>query len=70
MLEFDGSKLKKLRRERKLKQRELALLVGKEARNIASYENGYGDPPAGVLLSLMTFFEASPRDIGKLKSAS
>jgi transcriptional regulator with XRE-family HTH domain len=64
MLVFDGSKLKKLRQERKLKQRELALIVGKEARNIASYENGIGDPPAGVLLSLMDFFGVNPCGLG------
>lgn len=65
MLEFDGSKLKRLRVERKLKQRELALLVGKEAGHIANYENGFAGPPSDVLLSLMSFFEVSAKDLSK-----
>lgn len=65
MLEFDGSKLKKLRLERKLKQRELALLVGKKTGHISNYENGFATPPSDVLLNLMTFFEVSAKDLSK-----
>lgn len=65
MLEFDGSKLKKLRQERKLKQRELALLVGKKGGHIANYENGVATPPSDVLLNLMTFFQVSAKELSK-----
>ena len=65
MLEFDGSKLKKLRIERKLKQRELALLVGKKTGHISNYENGFATPPSDVLLNLMSFFGVSARDLSK-----
>lgn len=65
MLEFDGSKLKRLRQERKLKQRELGLLVGKKGGHIANYENGVACPPSDVLLSLMSFFQVSARDLSK-----
>ena len=68
MLEFDGSKLKKLRKARKLKQRELGLLVGKDAANIASYENGIGKPPADVLLSFISFFDVAPKDLSRSPS--
>lgn len=65
MLEFDGQKLKKLRQDRKLKQRDLGLLVGKDAANIASYENGIGKPPADTLLNLMTFFQVSVKELSR-----
>jgi transcriptional regulator with XRE-family HTH domain len=65
MLKFDGMKLKKLRQERQLKQKELALLVGKGAGHIANYENGIADPPAEILLRLMSFFEVSAKDLSK-----
>jgi transcriptional regulator with XRE-family HTH domain len=65
MLEFDGSKLKKLRQERRLKQRELALLVGKKTSHISNYENGVATPPSDVLLNLMAFFEVSEKGLSK-----
>jgi len=65
MLEFDGLKLKQLRQDRKLKQRELALLVGKQQSHIANYENGVATPPSGTLLNLMSFFQVSAKDLSK-----
>lgn len=69
MLQFDGSKLKKLRQGRNLKQKELALLVGKQAGHIANYENGIADPPAEILLRLMSFFEVTAKDLSKKSEA-
>lgn len=65
MLEFDGSKLKKLRQERNLKQRELALLVGKQTSHISNYENGVSAPPSDTLLNLMAFFQVSAKELSR-----
>lgn len=65
MLEFDGTKLKRLRQDRKLKQRELALLVGKQTSHISNYENGFATPPSDVLLNLMSFFGVSAKELSK-----
>lgn len=64
MLDFDGNKLKKLRREKNLTQTQLAQLVGKKVGHISNYENGHACPPADILLSLMEFFKARPNEIG------
>jgi transcriptional regulator with XRE-family HTH domain len=68
MLEFDGTKLKALRKAQKLTQTELGQKVGKKVEHISHYENGYANPPSNVLLNLMKFFNASPSDLGKAKS--
>jgi transcriptional regulator with XRE-family HTH domain len=65
MLQFDGSKLKELRKKRNLKQRELALLVGKGTSHISNYENGVACPPSDTLLNLMSFFQVSAKDLSK-----
>ena len=65
MLEFDGMKLKKLRKERNLKQTELGLLVGKGGNHIANYENGVADPPCGTLLRLLDFFKVTHKEISR-----
>lgn len=65
MLEFDGLKLKELRKARKLKQRELGLLVGKRSGHIANYENGVAAPPSDVLLSLLEFFQVSVKEMSR-----
>ena len=70
MLEFDGQKLKKLRQERQLKQRELALLVGKQTSHISNYENGIATPPSDTLLNLMSFFGVSAKELSKQAEVS
>lgn len=65
MLEFDGNKLKELRQKRSLKQRELALLVGKKTADISNYENGFATPPSDTLLNLMSFFQVSAKELSK-----
>lgn len=65
MIVFDGSKLKKLRQKKQLKQRELGLLVGKKTADISNYENGFATPPSDVLLNLMTFFQVSAKELSK-----
>ena len=58
VVKFDGSKLKALRKERRLTQPGVAEIVGKTASDISNYENGFATPPADVLLSLQKLFEA------------
>jgi len=67
MLEFDGLKLKELRKGRKLKQKELGALVGKGQGHIANYENGVATPPSDTLLTLMDVFKVSVKDLSRAK---
>lgn len=60
MLEFDGTKLKKLRKAKGLTQGDLGVVVGKKTEHISNYENDHACPPSDVLLSLMQFFKVSP----------
>lgn len=57
-VKFDGQKLKKLRKEKRMTQPEIAEIVGKTASDISNYENGFATPPADILLSLQKFFNA------------
>ncbi len=68
MLEFDGPKLKQLRKKKGLKQSDLAALVGKRPEHISNYENGYATPPSGVLLSLLQFFKIQAADLSRTKT--
>lgn len=70
MLEFDGKKLKVLRQQRNLKQRELAALMGKQTSHISNYENGVATPPSDVMLNLMAFFQVTPAQLGKQRVAA
>jgi transcriptional regulator with XRE-family HTH domain len=65
MLEFDGLKLKQLRKERGLLQKDVAVAVGKKQGHIANYENNVADPPADTLLSLLHFFKIAPTKLAK-----
>ncbi len=65
MLEFDGKKLKQLRKDKGMTQTEVAEKVGKETAHISNYENGYATPQSDTLLSLMEFFKISPDAISK-----
>lgn len=56
-VKFDGQKLKKLRKEKRLTQPEIADIVGKKTSDISNYENGFATPPADILLSLQKFFD-------------
>ena len=67
MLEFDGSKLKQLRKDRSLTQTALALKVGKETSHISNYENGVATPPSDVLLNLIQFFGVRAQDLARPK---
>lgn len=58
MLPF-GQRLKELRREKGLKQRELAELLGYTDRNIQKMEYGEVNVPALTLIKLADFFEVS-----------
>lgn len=65
MLEFDGQKLKALRKKKKLKQAQLAEKVGKKTSHISNYENGVATPPSDTLLSLIDFFKISHKEISR-----
>ena len=67
MLEFDGIKLKELRKQQNLTQTDLANeIFGKpKTSHISNYENGVANPPSDVLLSLMDFFKISPEEISR-----
>lgn len=67
MLEFDGTKLKQLRKEQNLTQTDLAEKIFGEPKtsHISNYENGFANPPSDVLLNLMEFFKVTPDQIGK-----
>ncbi len=65
MLEFDGTKLKQLRRAKGWTQGELGLMVGKKTEHISSYENGHANPPADTLLSLMRIFDSKPEHFSR-----
>jgi len=67
MLEFDGEKLRQLRKAKGLTQGDLGERVGKKTEHISNYENGYATPPSDVLLSLMKFFRVSPDGLGRTK---
>ena len=57
-VKFDGQKLKQLRKERRMTQKEVGDIVGKTVSDISNYENGFATPPADVLLSLQKMFDA------------
>jgi transcriptional regulator with XRE-family HTH domain len=69
MLEFDGTKLKQLRKGQKLTQTDLAEKIFGEPKtsSISNYENGIACPPSDVLLSLMDYFKVSPEQISSPK---
>jgi repressor LexA len=67
MLEFDGSKLKQLRKDKGLTQGDLGIKVGRKTEHISNYENGYATPPSDVLLSLMEIFEVPADELGRSK---
>lgn len=67
MLEFDGSKLKQLRKDKGLTQTDLATQVGKSFSHIANYENGYATPPSDVLLNLMTIFKVKADGLSRAR---
>lgn len=70
MFEFDGDKLKKLRSERKLRQRDLALILGKKTADVSNYENGHAAPRVDTLFDLADFFQLEPKDLYKKTEAT
>ena len=70
MLELDRAKLRELREQRNLTQHELGQKVGKNTSDISNYENGVASPKANTLLSLMDFFNVSPREISKVNDVA
>jgi transcriptional regulator with XRE-family HTH domain len=64
MLEWDGTKLKELRKAQKLTQSDLAEKVGKTFSHISNYERDK-KPPCDVLLNFLEIFKVTPDQIGK-----
>lgn len=68
MMDFDGRKLTALRKRNRLTQAELGSLVGKKAEHVCHYEKDRAAPPAGVILTWLHHFKASPTDLGTIKA--
>jgi transcriptional regulator with XRE-family HTH domain len=66
MLEWDGTKLKELRKAQKLTQSDLAEKVGKTFSHISNYERDK-KPPCDVLLNFLDIFKVAPEQIAKPK---
>lgn len=60
-----ATNLRFLRKRRKLSQEELAIHIGLNRGNIASYENGSAEPRISNLLRLATFFGVSLIDLAQ-----
>lgn len=56
---MNGNKLKKLRKDRNLKQEELANLLNISASTIGMYEQGRREPDNATLKKIANFFEVS-----------
>ena len=52
-------KLKELRQEKHLKQKELAQLLGVSDKSICAYENGIASPKIETLIKMSKFFNCS-----------
>jgi len=65
MLQFDGQKLKELRKEKGLTQTALGVLVGKKVEHICHYEKGRATPPSDVLLNMLRLFQVAPEGLSK-----
>ncbi len=69
MLEFDGYKLKQLRKETGMTQGDLGEKVRRKTEHISNYENGHATPPSDVLLSLMEIFKVDASGLSRTKAA-
>ncbi len=58
-MEHIGEKIKELRLEIKITQKELAKLVGKSPTAVASWEQGLSEPCVNDLRTLCSIFEVS-----------
>lgn len=65
MYVIDHLKLAELRKRDKLKQEDVAVKVGKQAKHISHYEKGRAKPPGDVLLNYLILFNVAPREIAK-----
>lgn len=65
MLQFDGKKLKELRRGRGLTMSRLGEIVSRSPNHIWNYENSFADPPANVLLTFLEFFQVTAMSLSK-----
>ena len=54
-----GERLKKLRKEKKLKQTDIASFLGITSRNYQDYEYGKVDPPTSKTIALADYFNVS-----------
>ena len=54
-----GERLKELREERKLTQKQLAQLLGLHSVTYLHYEKSQREPPLSVLVNMANFFDVS-----------
>ena len=52
-------KLRELRQEKGLNQKELALIINTTQRNVSNWENGNSEPDIQMILKLSKFFEVT-----------
>jgi len=63
-MKFNKTKLKELRLEKKMTQKDLGGLIDRDSKTISSYENGWAIPPLLVAFKLA---EVLGVDINKFK---
>lgn len=60
-----GGNIRRLRKQRGLKQRELATLIYSSNAGVSAWENGYNQPNAYSLMKLAEVFKCSIDDLFK-----
>ena len=54
-----GQRLRKLRRERKVRQEDLAIILGVQKATVSHYETGKTDPSDKVKIEIAKYFDVS-----------
>ena len=54
-----GSRLKELRREKKISQEELATILGIQKATVSNYETGKADPSDRIKIGIAKYFDIS-----------
>lgn len=65
MIILDQTKLKDLRRTRKLKLAEVANKTGLSVSQLSNYENGHAIPPGDTLLRLLDYYRVTNFEVSK-----
>lgn len=62
-----GKYIKAIREEKKISQRKLAEMIGREESIVGNYETGVADIPCSVLLSIARALEIGPEELFGVK---